>query len=262
MYAETSAFASYLYAGCQLRDVPVTTAGDCPCAPPCEEPHDPPYDKPGPCSQPVPVETTVLSLVGSLDGDLESIGESIFSKRIEDGDGVSFIMEDWAVVGVNAHGAGEVLHLDTEARSADRPMPASYRGPQRGALWAPEGSRGLGLLIAAPAHRRDRRQIPQPTVALLPTKLPYQGERLTAAVRIDIDEDRSIRTAQVLYGVGGLPDGIDLAEEVRHHLQVTYASEKQHRVIVFAVLDVGSGEMKLRDSQVVLPQCCCNPLCK
>jgi hypothetical protein len=262
MYAETSAFATYLFAGCRLRDVPVTTAGDCPCAPPCEEADYPGHDRPGPCSQPVEVETAVLSLVGSVEGDLQSIGDGIFTKRIEDGDGVSFVMEDWAVVGWNARGAGEVLLLGAEARSADRPMPASYHGPRGGALRALAGPRSLGLLIAAPAHVDNRRRIPRPAVALVPGTVPHHGERLTAAVRIDIDEDREVRDSRVLYAVGRLSEGIDLAEEVRDRLKVTYASAKPHRVVVYAVVDVESGEMQLRESQVVLPQCCCNPLCK
>jgi hypothetical protein len=92
--------------------------------------------------------------------------------------------------------------------------------------------------------------------------VPHHGERLTAAVRIDIDEDREVRDSRVLYAVGRLSEGIDLAEEVRDRLKVTYASAKPHRVVVYAVVDVESGEMQLRESQVVLPQCCCNPLCK
>lgn len=262
MYAETSAFGAYLFAGCRLRDVPVTTAGDCPCAPPCEPEGGGGGGPKGPCSTPVPGETAVLSVRGPVPGDMDSIGAGLFSGRSEEVEGLRYVMEDWAVIGVDAWGGTRVLARGLDSGSWPLPAPkrfASLGGEYGLALEEPESIR---LVIAPPFHPHNSRHIPRPSVAMPPARLDHRGDRVTAAVRIDVGEDRLVRDAKVLYSVGRLPSGIDLAAEVRDHLRVRYASEQQHRVIVFAIVDVESGMMYLRDSAVVLPLCCCYPLCK
>ena len=60
---------------------------------------------------------------------------------------------------------------------------------------------------------------------------------LTAAIRIDNNEDPEVRDSRVLYAVGRIGEGIDLAEDVRDRLKVAYASAKPHRQTVALELD-------------------------
>jgi hypothetical protein len=260
MYAETSAFEAYLFAGCKHRDLPITTAGDCPCAPDCGGEPDRPPER---CSVTPEVSTSTLVLSGTGSADLTALPSGFFSERREVVDGVSFIMEDWAVARVTAKESGSVRLLSVEGSSSTllAPGPGTPVLSMRPAALGSNEPSAIALVIEKPVHPDNSRMIPIPRVELVPAALPYLGERVTAAVRIDLGEDRKIRESRVLYSTGPVPEGLDLAEHLRSHLRLRYASEKRHRVIVYGIVEVEAGRATLRDSEVVLPLCCCNPFC-
>lgn len=260
MYAESSAWSMYVFNGCKQGTLN-TTAGNCPCAPPCWTPDDRPDPDPHPCSTTPDTKSTVLGLAGRTSAELTTLPSGFFTERRETVGNVKFIMEDWAVVRV-APESDRVRLLGLEGSSS------ALLAPRAAAVSARRASRSSGdpgqiaLVVEAPVHPDNSRMIPTPGVELRAAALPYLGERITAAVRIDVGADREIREVKVLYGTGSLPAGIDLAQHLRDNLQLQYQSAKQHRVIVYGIVDVEAGKVLLRENEVILPLCCCNPICK
>lgn len=272
-YAITSAWPQkwVQFLGCANQDNPAETEVHCGMATECEEEEDPPPpppddpdDPPGPipCSVTPPVETDYLALTGQAQTGFEAMAESIFTGRIEEVGEFSYIMEDWELVGLDGSGAAPVVASGVEDELADHPVSVGSASMTAQASGPPQEPTSLGVLIASPVHPRNSRHIPAPGIGLRNTRLPYQGEGFRVAVRIDLGEDRVARDAQVLHALGQVPSELDLGREIASRLRVRYASARQHRVIVFAVADVDRhGMVHMRDSQVVLPLCCCNPIC-
>lgn len=261
MYAESSAFPAYLLAGCKTdQEHPVITSGNCPCAPECGEDGDPdlPRDR---CFTTPGVSTSTLGLGGARSADLTALPSGFFSERREEVDGVRFIMEDWAVARVAARDSGTVRLLSVEGSSSALLRSETPVLAMRPATLASNEPQTLALVIEKPVHPDNSRMIPTPQVELAPAALPYLGQRITAAVRIDVGEDRAIRESRVLFSTGSFPGGFDLAEHLQRHLRLRYASEKRHRVIVYGIVEVEAGRATLRENEVVLPLCCCNPFC-
>lgn len=246
--------------GCH-KGAKTITKGTCGCAPDCgaEDPVPPPDQ----CSVTPEVSTSTLGLGGMRSADLTEMPSGFFSDRREVVDGVRYVMEDWAVARVDAREPGSLRLLRVEASSS------AHLGPTtptpvlsvRPAALASDELQTVALVIEKPVHPDNSRMIPTPAVELRPAALPYLGERITAAVRIDVGEDRRIRDTQVLYSTGALPAGVELAEHLETNLRLQYASEKKHRVIVYGIVQVADGRAHLRETQVVLPLCCCNPKC-
>lgn len=258
LYAESSAWNMTVFNGCQT-DYQTITSGNCPCAPECAD--DPGGPVINPCSVTPPTEILVLELSETQQTRPPSIPPGFFSDRREVVDGIKYIMEDWAVLRLTAEEAGSTPLLRVEEASSVRTATRSLEVVALDMASSFEEPESAVLLIEAPVHPDNSRMIPTPGVELRPTALPYLGTRVTAAVRIDVGEDRRVREVQVLYSTGTLPAGMDLAGHLRTNLQLRYGSEKRHRVIVYGVVDLEAGRVRLRTSEVVLPLCCCNPTC-
>ncbi|HSL84423.1 MAG TPA: hypothetical protein VLF66_16745 [Thermoanaerobaculia bacterium] len=259
MYAESSSWPAKLFGGCTLdKTNPVITDGNCPCAPDCGVEPVPP---PGQCSESPEVTSSTLGLGETRSADLRELPSGFFSERREVVDGVRFIMEDWAVARVEARDSGAVRLLRVAASSSPLLGPKPSVLSMRPAALASENAEVIALVIEMPVHPENSRMIPTPVVELRPAALAYLGDRITAAVRIDVGEDRRIRDTQILYSSGLLPVGIDLAQHLESILQLRYGSEKGHRVIIYGIVEIDAGAARLRESEVVLPLCCCNPRC-
>ncbi len=184
----------------------------------------------------------------------------LFSNRTEVVGDILYLMEDWAILAHQVGAQGEVLSSETLSSSSLRFLleGSVSRPPDAGQV---EGQTSVSLLVQGPDHPHNERHVHPPRVELLPTAVPYLGEPLTAAVRVDFGEDRQLRGAELLFVSAQLPQGIDLAAVVSQRLALRYMSSKEHRVIVFAVVEVHYGAVLLRQSLVSLPECCCTPLC-
>jgi hypothetical protein len=258
LYAESSAWNMKVFNGCQA-DFQTITSGNCPCAPSCN--NDPGGPVINPCSVTPPTEATVLELTEATSSRAPTLSTDFFSDRREVVDGIKYVMEDWAVLRLAGERAGSTRLISIEGSSSDRL--ASKRVPPgaRGKATGSEESERIVLMVEAPAHPDNSRMIPPPKIELRPAAVPYLGPRITAAVRIDVDEAREIRDSRVLYSSDSLPTGIDLAEHLRTHLLFRYASEKRHRIIVYGIVDLEAGRVRLRENVVIVPLCCCNPVC-
>jgi hypothetical protein len=56
-------------------------------------------------------------------------------------------------------------------------------------------------------------------------------------------------------------DGRDLPRRLEEGFGLAYASSKPYRAIVYAIVELAPGTLRLRASRVVLPRCCCAPQC-
>lgn len=215
----------------------------------------PPTGGTNPCSGTIPTDSSYLTVAGTATTEIDTSRTPLFTRRSEVVEGFTYIMEDWAVVSFGRSTRGKPPAMRVERSSS------SSFAPGWGRELSDKDVAGVGLLIEAPAHLHNSRHIPTPEARLRPTAIPYVGQRVTAVLRIDVGEDRQIRDVQILHTLGMLPLGIDLIELIRSNFEVLYRSSQRHRVIVFAIVDLVDGRVLLRQGKVVLPRCCCNPIC-
>ena len=209
----------------------------------------------GTCSGPVTTDPQFMRIAGTVPTAIVDERTPLFTRRFEVVEGITYMMEDWAVVSFGRSSPGRPSPVRVERSSSP------FFTPSRETKPLDQDVAGTALLIEAPAHQHNSRHIPTPEVRLRPAAIPYLGERVTAALRIDVGENRKIREIQTLHTVGRIPPGVNLSERIRSSLQVAYASNRQHRIIIFAVVDLTDGRMLLRESEVVMPPCCCIPTC-
>jgi hypothetical protein len=165
--------------------------------------------------------------------------------RIETIGKISYLMEEWTVLG--------------PAKGNNSEASSSQFG-QWVRNTAPEGvgqtDSSTALVIEFPVHSHNTRYIPLPEVSLGSIPLPYLGSRSTVALRVDFGENRHVREILILYEADHLAEELDLVSRVQADLELQYGSRKQHRVIVYMILDIDAGKVELRESLVVLPKCC------
>lgn len=187
--------------------------------------------------------------------------------RHERRDGFRYRMEEWAVLGVEVGNGREV---DVEVRAASssaygsfqsrvlgRSLPVAAAGSAgRSAAARLRLGRSVVLLVNEPEHAHDERWIPAPELRWTPPALPVAGADGLAVVRADYAEDRSLIDFAVLDA--DRPLSQEEREAIRDGLDLAYASDAPHRVVVYAVVRLGSA-MALVDALTVLPRCCLDP---
>jgi hypothetical protein len=112
------------------------------------------------------------------------------------------------------------------------------------------------LVVHEPEHAHDERWIPEPELRLEPPALPVAGGDGLAVVRADFGEDRSLISFEVLDADRPLTQ--EERDAIRDGLDLAYASDAPHRVVVYAVVHLGYA-MTLVDALTVLPRCCPDP---
>lgn len=208
----------------------------------------------GGCPQAAQGRVTYLSLRD--EGDLVVPTTSVLLRRRETLGGITYLMEEWAVVSFSDQGTA--APLATVLRSSSDAF-GSVQSPDlalvlRAARPAPDRITTV-LVIAEPIHPHNRRHISAPAARLAETRLPFREEAGQLIVRADFSEDRRLQDLQVLHATGSVSP--DLHDFLARHLELVYHSDKQHRVILFAVLDVGEEGVELQQSRTLLPRCCC-----
>ena len=203
------------------------------------------------------VKTWVVPLGAGLDAiDLDSA--SLFAGRIETVEGIPYLMEDWALVTYASDSRGRVS--GTRVESSSSPVFELF-GHGLGAALDEQPPTGKVLVVQGPIHPHNARHIQKPAIHLPPKAIAFLGPEGRAVVRVDIGENRRIRNIQILDVLGNLPPSIDLNRYVQEELRLVYASERDHRMIIYLVLRFANGRLEVVEQRVSLPLCCCSPLC-
>jgi hypothetical protein len=181
-------------------------------------------------------------------------------------DGFRYRMEEWAVLGVEV---GDRREIDVEVRAASSSAYGSFQSRALGGLLPVAAGGGAGkaaarlrpgrsvvLVVHEPEHAHDERWIPAPEVRWTPPALPVGGADGLAVVRADFGEDRSLIDFAVLDADQTLSQ--KERQAIRDGLDLAYASDAPHRVVVYAVVHLGYA-MALVDALTVLPRCCPDP---
>lgn len=186
-----------------------------------------------------------------------------------------FIMDEWAVLAVDAGADGRVTDIEalaastnryarfrqtslTEAIVATRETSHAERLELRGSSARLDGyfrpGRSIVLAVDEPVHPHNERWIEKPVPRLLPGRVDTPGDDAVVVVRADFDLDRSLLSLDVPYAERPLtPSERAFLES---HLTLEYASDKSHRAVLFGVLRLGE-TISLERSRTTMVQCCC-----
>lgn len=236
---------------------------------PCRSP---PHPQVEPCF--VRVLPSVLPVIGGAQLARALPHSRMESLRTEIHGSTRFVMDEWAVLAVDAGADGRVTDVESlaassggyatfreagliEAIAVTRDSPQTERWDLLGkgrldSYFRP--GRSILLAVDEPIHPQNDRWIEKPVPWLLPGPVEVPGDEAVAVVRADFDQDRSLLALDVLYGERALTRSEQAYLE--SHLTLEYASEKSHRAVLFAVLRLGA-TISLERSEVVVPQCCC-----
>lgn len=229
------------------------------CEPfPC--PTLPPPDNP--CYDPAP-PLHVEPVLGLLPPGSTSAFRPFPLKRVDTRDGRSYLMEEWAVLVLDRQAASGGTRV--AAAAASSPDYAAFQqanlleslqrnGNSSGLSPASWGAdRSALLVVHGPSHRHNGRWIPLPEPRLRSPALANGEGR--AVLRADFGEDGTLSGLEVAFSERPLtPEEHSFLET---NLELTYASEKRHRAVVFVVVGLGGQAVTLEGWETVLPQCCC-----
>lgn len=183
--------------------------------------------------------------------------------RLEDsgvfhhGEQIRYLMGEWALLTYTGGKAGlpqvEVAKTSSEAYARTRAADLTR------SLWPLRGDLAPGrhsvLMVSVPDHPDNTRSIALPELHLEDARLAGVGEG-EALVLADFADDRSLQELTVLDDtVGGLTPAA--VEQLRGALSLDYFSDDSHRVVAFAVVELGESP-QLKSSFAYMPKCCCN----
>jgi hypothetical protein len=196
------------------------------------------------------------------------------SLRTEIHGSTRFVMDEWAILAVDAGEDGRIIDVESlaassggyanfreagliEAIAVTRESTETERWDLLGkarldAYFRP--GRSILLAVDEPVHPRNERWIEKPVPRLLPGRVEVPGDEAVAVVRADFGQDRSLLALDVLYAERPLTRSEQAFLE--SHLALEYASGKSHRAVLFAVVRLGEA-VSLERSQTVMVQCCC-----
>ena len=234
-----------------LTDMSLEDGGHCPGA---EE---------DPCTAEVS-ETRTLHLGGS-DRRIRLAETGFPLKRREpssltwNGEPVRYIMEEWAVleyggghpVGVassSSDGFGEAKAAELHEELSVAPSRRAMRGRDRHAM----------LVVGLAEHGRNSRHIEIPEFRVAAGgDLPAHWGSGQVAIRADFDEDHQLDELTILHQTPGTAVSPELASRIEASLSLDDTAGQGHRVIVFAIVEIGRDGLKVLDHASELPGCCC-----
>jgi hypothetical protein len=198
------------------------------------------------------------------------------SLRTEIHGSTRFVMDEWAILAVDAGEDGRVIEVESLAASSNGystfrqaglieaiavTRESTGRETERWDLFGKgrleayfRPGRSILLAVDEPVHPLNDRWIEKPVPRLLPGQVEVPGDEAVAVVRADFDQDRSLLALDVLYGERPLTRSEQAFLE--SHLTLEYASAKSHRAVLFAVVRLGE-TVSLERSRTVMVQCCC-----
>ncbi len=166
----------------------------------------------------------------------------------------SYNFEEWAVVS----SAGEVLRAST--------VEFASRVQKEGEHFRPRGKAGASavLVIEDAEHPQNSLEIPMPSLVPIDidVDLPASLAGTSMWFRAEVGKDGTVDQLLLL----NVPDDLTWGRELdslnnrlRDRLNLRYADERRHRVVVFGLMRANpEGHLVMAASRVLLPKCCCN----
>jgi len=200
----------------------------------------------------------------TVDGELRTVAlpkSSFVLSRTEAGEeeNVSFLMEEWAVIGTSTR-PGEakprlkVLNASSPefAMAKSKDLEQIARTTKKRKATASEETL---LIVESPVHPHNSRFAPTPRLGLADTQVPSGMSPAAVLVRADFSEkEDSPRQLQILHAKGPVPQ--ELMDLLKDRLELDRRSMKRHRTIVFALVRIGDA-IELTSLATVMPKCCC-----
>jgi hypothetical protein len=239
-----------------LSDLSVSSGGVCPGAQEKE-----PICK---CCESASAVTVVGVSSGGDQQELPNAGVPL--RRLEEssvkhhGQNVRYLMAEWALVSYSPVSGqsgrkARVLGASSDAFSQDQveglvdALAADPRTKRRA------GGEQVALLVATPSHEANSRSIPMPDFEVAASRPPAGSGRGTVLVMADFDEDHQLQEFRILHEtVGGVSQ--ELATHLERSVSLRPFSSQKHRVVVFALLSVGT-TTAAKSTYSYLPKCCC-----
>ncbi len=226
------------------------------------------FDTPGcrpPICEALVTGLTVLPLTGSNPVQLPT--EPVRLRRLEEsdvmhhGEDVSYLMGEWAILdygtsSATTKSAPSIRTLSSSSSEFASSMTSRFRGTRSTVPSRKAGiGDGIAIIVAAPPHEANSRDIPMPSLKVSAGMLPVGAGSGKIAIRADFSEDGVLQKFDILYDtMGGVSP--QLATHIEQALSLERLSQKEHRVVAFAVLSVGAS-LEIESSLPYLPKCCC-----
>jgi hypothetical protein len=173
-------------------------------------------------------------------------------------DGV-YVFEEWAVISSE----GDLLGA-SNVKFAGRAQEDGIRFRPRKKASNPNVT---SLVLEEADHPENSRQIPLPTVEPIDIDADYPAGLSGQEIwfRVEVGKDGAVDQVLLLNVPDDLVAGKFATElhllngELGKALQLRYADEGRHRVVVFGLLRANmEGHLVMVNSRVLLPKCCCN----
>ena len=241
-------------------DLEATDSGGC-----LQFPDDPPNP---PCGN---IQTGVSMLAFEDDAPSLALAANSFeltrsepSNMKHHGEPVTYAMGEWALVDVTApdtSGRPEVAMR----KASSAAFGLAKTEPIHDALGLlpskSERHPKTVLIVEHPTHEDNSRAIPMPDLRLETVELGSRGPVSSRSdtprrimVRADFGEQRQLQGFDVIHDPIGL--GEQELEQIRDGLSLEYQNDDTHRVVVFAVLELGE-RVEIERTLAYLPKCCC-----
>ncbi|MEM9554127.1 MAG: hypothetical protein AAGC60_07700 [Acidobacteriota bacterium] len=237
-----------------LSDMSISKGGFCPAAGVDFEP---------PCSGLVGEVATLSLSEGAVKVDLPAADFKLTRLEASDvvhhGEPVSYLMAEWALLSYQAP-QGKAPARTAAIATSHPDFAQAKRAELEVALGAGTAAKAapgdhLTLVVGLPQHEANSRKIAMPDLRVATDRVPGGSAARKVLVRADFGEDRELQGLQILHdSLGGVPH--ELALHIERSLSLEAASDEQHRVIVFALLEVGQ-TLELEAAIPYLPKCCC-----
>ena len=137
-----------------------------------------------------------------------------------------------------------VLAVKVARHQPSSPLPAAevrFHGP---------------LYLTEEANSRDRRPLRTPDEPPLVDR-EESTKTWSFAVELDVRDALGLdRQSRVLWSEHSVSQ--DSLDRLYDSMAISFGGNDQHRVLVYAVVEVQQGELLVRTTAVVRPQCCCN----
>ncbi|MEM9554130.1 MAG: hypothetical protein AAGC60_07715 [Acidobacteriota bacterium] len=244
---------SYCFLACSLtctwgvkRVVSSICGVSCTC-----ECNDPPLG----CGATTPTEINTLSLDdGSPTVQFPKSASTTLTRlessdELHHGKPISYLMGEWAVF---SSGGGDPLRI-LRASSTDfaqgkvDPLEQSLKA-------APQLEPSTTLVVEYPLHPDNERKIDMPDLVLRPTLAPSGLADGRVMVRADF-QHRHLARLDLLASTVEVPPVV--TSWLQSSLDLEFHSDKNHRVVTFAVLEIDNGTLKVVETLQYLPKCCC-----
>ncbi len=204
----------------------------------------------------------------SLAADTFELTRSEPSNMKHHGEPVTYVMGEWALVDVTAPDAAGRPAVSLRKTSSAAFGLAKSEPIHEALKLLPGQMPGQGearaktiLIVEHPTHEDNSRAIPMPELQLATIELgpsdPLSsdaGSPRRIMVRADFGEQRQLQGFDVIHDPVGL--GEHQLQQIREGLSLQYQNDDSHRVIVFAVLELGE-RVEIERTLSYLPKCCC-----